>query len=93
MRHFFDDGMEDVLNALAGLSRCAYYVFAVAAYKVDDFVLNLLGHGINHVAFVYNRNDFEVVVYSHVKVRDCLCLHALSGVDNKQRTLACGDRA
>ena len=92
VRYALDDGIQDILYALARLSRCTQNVLRVAAYQVYYLVLHLVRHGAGHVNLVDDGNDFQVVVDGQIEVRDGLCLYALRGVDHQQRTLAGGYR-
>ncbi len=87
------DSLKDFGDAYASFSRRAYYLAAVAADEVDDFVLYFFGFGRIEVYLVDYRNDFEVVVDSHVEVGYGLGLYALRGVDNEECAFACGDGA
>ena len=93
MRNTLHDGIEDFVDTLARLSAGADNLRTVAAYQVYNLVLDLVGHSRRHVDLVDDGDDLEVVVDSHIEVRDGLCLHALRGVDHQQRALAGSNRA
>ena len=89
----FHYGFENFVDTHACLSRSAYNLLAFAPQQVDYLVLNFIGHGVYHVAFVYYRDNGKVVLYCHVQVRYSLRLHALRGVDDEQCAFAGGYRA
>ena len=82
------DGLQDFIDSLAGLAGGPDDFFALAPQQFDDFVLDFLGHGVGHVAFIEHGDDFQIVLDGHVEVRDGLCLHALCGVHHQQAALA-----
>ena len=82
------DGVKDFAHAFARLAAGANDVAGVAAYEVDNLVLHLVGHSRRHVNLVDDGNNLQVMVDGHIEVRDGLCLHALSGIDDEQRPLA-----
>ena len=88
MRDTCDNGIENFLDALASFARGTDDILAIAADEVDDFVLHLVGHSARHIYFVDDGNNLQVVVDSHVEVRDGLRLHTLCGIDHQQRALA-----
>ena len=59
-----------------------------AAEQVDNLVFHFFGLGGIEIDLVDNRDYLKVVVYSHVQVRDSLCLNALRGVDYQERAFA-----
>ena len=63
----------------------------LATDQVHDFVFNLLRHSRRHIYLVDDRNDFQVVLYSHIEVRDGLSLHSLSSINHQKRSLASSD--
>jgi len=92
-RDAFDDGAQDFVDAFAGASRRANDFLAFAAEEFDDFVLHLLGAGIDHVAFGEHGDDFQVVLNGHVEIADGLRLYALRGVDEQEAAFASGNAA
>ena len=92
-RHLLDDGVQDVVDPLARLPARPEDVLAVAAQQLDNLVFHLVGHGARQVDFVQHRDNFQVVVDSHIEIRDGLSLNALRRIDDEQRALAGGNRA
>ena len=88
-----DDGVEDFLDADAGLCRSEDGGTRVETDAVLDFLLDTLGLGTWQVNFVDDGHDLEVVLEREVDVRQCLRLHALCRVDNEERALARGKAA
>ena len=87
------NGAEYVGHAYACLSRCADDFLALAAEQVYYLVFDLFGIGRVEVYLVDYGNNLEVVVDSHIQVRDSLRLYALRGIHNEQSALARGYRA
>ena len=77
MRNTLDDCRKDFLDAHSRLTGSADYLFTLATEQFHDFILYLFGHGARHIAFVDNRNNFQVMLNSHIQVGDGLRLHAL----------------
>ena len=75
----------------ACLSRRPYYLLTVAAEQIDNLVFHLVGFRAVKVALVDDRNDFQVVLYRHIKVGDGLRLDALRGIHDEKRAFTCGD--
>ena len=79
---------EDVFDALSVL--CAY-VECASRVQADHGLQLFFGFfnlGSGQIDLVQNRNDFEVVVHSQVRVGKCLCLDSLRRIHDQQRTLA-----
>ena len=83
-----NNSIQDILYTKTGLARSFNDILSIATDEVDNLILNLLGHGIYHVALVHHRNNLQSVVNSHVEVRDSLRLHTLCGIHNQKSTLA-----
>jgi len=88
-----DDGLEQVMDALARLARDAHRVVGRDGQVLLDLLLDLIGMGGRQVYLVDARNDVEVGVHGQVGVGDRLGLHPLRGVHDEHRTLAGGERA
>ncbi len=87
-RDDFDDAIEEVLDALAGLAGDLQDLALVAADQLSDLVRILLGLGTRQVDLVEDRDDREVILEGQVQVRERLGLDALRSVDKEDRTLA-----
>ena len=90
-RNAFNNSTEYVFHAHACLATRTNDFLAFATKQVHDFVLDLFWHGVRHVALIDDRDDFQVVVDSHVEVTNGLSLNALSSIYNKQSTFAGGN--
>ena len=66
--YLLDDGAENVVNAFASAPRGADYILALYTEELNDFVLNLLGHGVYHVALREHGDYLQVVLDGHVEV-------------------------
>ena len=88
-----DDAVEEVLDALAGLTGDLQDLALVAADELGDLVRVLLGLGARQVNLVKDRDDREVVLERQVQVRERLGLDTLRGVDEEDRALARGQGA
>ena len=91
--HALADGIQDFLDADAGLARGVDDVVGVAADEVHDFVGHLLRHGVRQVDFVEHRNDFQVGPNGEVEVGNRLGLNTLRGIHDEQGALAGGNAA
>lgn len=88
-----DDSFKNFWDSKTCTSASVDDVGAVATDEFDDLIFDFVGHSARHVHFVEYGYDFEVVVYSLIKVGYSLCLNALSGVDDKKCAFASGDGA
>ena len=61
----------------------------VTSYQVHNLILHLIRHRTRHVNLIDYWDDFQVVVNSHVKVANRLCLNALSGINNEESAFTC----
>ena len=89
MGHSLHHRIEDILHAFSCLSAGINDVFQVAPDEVYDFVCHFFGHRIGHINLVDDRNDFEVMINSHIEIGNGLCLHSLCGIDDQQSSFAC----
>ena len=80
--------LQYILNALAGLTGSAEDILMLASDEVNDFVFHFLRHSRRHIYLVDHWNDFQVVLNSHIEVRDGLRLDTLSGIHDQERSLA-----
>ena len=92
VRNALHHGIQDVLDALAGLTAGADDVLGVTTDEVDYLVFYFVGHGRRHVNLVDDGNNLQVIVYSQIEVRDGLCLYALCGIHHQQCAFAGSDR-
>ena len=92
-RDALHDGLENLLDAGAGLARGEQDVLLPAADQVDDLVLHLVDHRRLHVDLVQHGDDLQIVPHGQVEVRDRLGLDALRRVDDQQGPFARGDGA
>ena len=88
MEYKAKDGQTYILNALAGLTGSAEDILVLASDEVNDFVFHFLRHSRRHIYLVDHWNDFQVVLNSHIEVRDGLRLDTLSGIHDQERSLA-----
>ena len=91
MRHALHNSVQNLLNAHSGAGRCADNLVTLAAQKLYDLILHLIGHGALHIALVYDRDDLQVMLNGHVEVAYGLRLNALSGINHQDCALASGD--
>ena len=91
MGNTIDHSLQDIFYALTGLTRSTKDVLVLAADEIDNLVLYLFRHSRRHVYLVDNRNDFQVVLDSHVEVGDGLRLHTLGSIHDQERSLASCD--
>ena len=91
MRDALNYGLEDLWYASTRLARCAKNLATVAAQKLHNLVLDLLGVGTGHINLVENGNDDQIVLNGLIEVRNGLSLNALRSIDNEQSSLACGN--
>ncbi len=88
-----DDAVEQLPHALAGFAGDAQHVGGVAADEPRDLLGVLVGFGAGKIDFVQHGDDGQIMVDGHVEVRQGLRLDALRRIDEKHRSLACGQRA
>ncbi len=88
-----NNGLEKLMDALAGLARDAHGVVCRDGQLFLDLFFDLVGVGRRQVDLVDRGHDVQVGVHGQRGVRDGLCLHALGGVDNQDRALTGCQRA
>ena len=87
-----DDGLQQVVDALAGLARYAHGVISGNGQVVLDLGLDLVGVCRGQVNLVDGGHDVQVGIHGERSVGDGLSLDALRGVDDQHRALAGGQR-
>ena len=87
-----DDGLQQVMDALAGLARYAHGVIGGNGQVVLDLGLNLVGVCRGQVNLVDGGHDVQVGIHGERSVGDGLRLDALRGVDDQHCALAGGQR-
>ena len=87
-----DDGLQQIVNALAGLARDAHGIIGGNRQVVLDLGLNLVGMGRGQVDLVDGGHNVQIGVHGERRVGDGLCLDTLSGVDDEHRALTSGQR-
>ena len=87
-RHLVDHGLQQLLDALAGLRRDPQDVVGIAVEEVGELLRALVGLGGGQVDLVEGGHDHEPGVARQVEVRERLGLEALRGVDQQDRALA-----
>jgi hypothetical protein len=92
-RHAGDHGLQDLVDAHAGLGRAGDGVGGVDADHVLDLGLGVVGVGLRQVHLVEHRHHFHAQVERGVAVGHRLRLDALAGVDHQQRAFAGRQRA
>ena len=85
-----DDGLQEVVDALARLAGDAHGVVCRDGKVLLDLLLDLVGVGARKVDLVDGRDDVQVGIHGQVGIGDRLGLHALGGVHDKDRALARG---
>ena len=90
---FFDDGVEDLVDALSAFGGDGDGLGGVDAGHVLDFFLDAEGVGGGQVDFRQGGDDFQPEVGGGVAGGDGLGLDALRGVDQQERAFAGGERA
>ncbi len=74
---------EDVIDTQARLTAGPDDLLTLAAKELDDLILDLFGHSAWQVDLIDDRYDLEVMLESHIEIRNRLCLNTLSCVDDK----------
>ena len=87
-----DNGLEQLMDAVARLARDAHSVVAGNGEAFLDLVLGALDIGRRQVDLVDCREDLKAGVHGEKGVGHRLRLDALRGVDHEHRALACGKR-
>jgi hypothetical protein len=85
--HARDHGLEDLIDAFAGLGRAGNGVAGIDADHILDFGLGVFRIGLRQVHLVQHRHDFDVQLEGGVAIGHRLRLDALAGVDHQQRAL------
>ena len=88
-----DDGLKQIVNALARLTGDAHGIVGRNRQVVLDLGLDLVGMGRGQVDLVDGRHNVQIGVHGERRVRDGLRLDALRGVDNEHRALTGCQRA
>ena len=88
-----DDGLQQIVNALAGLARDAHGIIGGNRQVVLDLGLNLVGMGRGQVDLVDGGHNVQIGVHGERRVGNGLRLDALRGVDNEYRALTGCQRA
>ena len=92
-RDALHDGLEQLVDAEAGLSGREDRVVGGDLQAIFDFRAHALGVGSGQVDLVDGGDDLEVGVHGEQRVGNRLRLDALRGVDDEHRALAGGKRA
>ena len=82
------DGFENAWDALARLRTDEERAGSVEPDRRFDLFAHPFGFRRGQVNLVDHRDDFQAVVESQVRVRQCLGLHPLGSIDDKQRSFA-----
>jgi hypothetical protein len=93
LRHAAHDGLQDVVNAEAGLAGGEHGVVGRDGEDVLDLPAGLLGPRGRQVDLVDDRDDLEPLVHRERRVGDGLGLDALGSVNQQDGALAGGQRA
>ena len=91
-RHLGDDGLQDLVDAHAGLGRTRDGLGRVDADHVLDLQLRVIRVGLRQIHLVQHRHHLHAQIERGVAVGDGLRLYALTGIDHQQRALASGER-
>ena len=87
-----DNGLQQIMDALAGLARDAHGIIGRDRQVILDLGLNLIGMGRGQVDLVDGGHNVQIGVHGERRVGDGLCLDTLSGVDDEHRALTSGQR-
>jgi hypothetical protein len=87
-RDALDDGVEELVDALAGLGRHPQHGLGGDAEHLLDLSGVLVGLGGRQVDLVERGHDLEVVLEGEVAIGERLGLEPLGGVDDEDRALA-----
>ena len=87
-----DNGLQQVMDALAGLARHAYGIVGRNCQVVLNLGLNLVGVCRRQIDLVDSRHDVQIGIHGERSVGDGLSLDALRGVDDQHCALAGGQR-
>ena len=66
MRNTIDNSLKNIFYTLTGLTRRTEDVFTLATNEINDFVFYLLRHSRRHIYLVDDRNNLQVMIYSHI---------------------------
>ena len=83
MRYTLDDRCQYLFHTHTGLTGRTDNFIPLTSQQLYDLVFHLFGHGTCHIALVNDRNDFKIVLNSHIKIRDGLCLDSLRRIHNE----------
>ena len=81
MRHSLYNCSKHFVDALTGFTRRAQNILTFASNKLYNLILHLVWHCARHVYLVEHGDNFQIVLDSHIEVRDSLCLHTLCSID------------
>ena len=90
-RQVLDDGLKDLLDALAGFRRTVLDQAAVKAEILLDLQGDLFRFGGGEIDLVDHRDDLEIVFHGQIEIGQGLRLDPLGGVDEEQGAFAGGE--
>ncbi len=87
-RHLGNHGLQDLVDAHAGLGRAGNGIAGIDADDVLDLGLGVVGVGLRQIHLVENGRHLHAEIQRGIAVGHGLCLYALRGVHHQQRSLA-----
>ena len=76
----FDYRLKNLFYAHAGFSRCTDNIFTLTPQQVDNFIFHFFRHSTRHITLIHYRNNLQVMLQCHIKIRNGLCLHSLRSI-------------
>ena len=87
-----DNGLQQIVDALAGLARDTHGIIGRNRQVILDLGLDLIGMGRGQVDLVDGRHNVQIGVHGERRIGDGLRLDTLGGIDDEHRALAGGQR-
>ena len=88
-RYFRYDCFQYIFNTNTGFRTAEHCVRSINTDNVFNFFFNMVRVSTGKVNFIYNGDNFQVVVQSQVYVSQSLCFNTLGRVNYEQRTFTC----
>ena len=87
-RYFRYDCFQHIFNTNTSFRTAKYSVRSINTNYIFYFFFNMVRVSTGKVNFIYNRNNFQIVVQRQVNVSQSLCFNTLGRVNYQERTFA-----
>jgi len=87
-----DNSVKYNINTISCFTTGFNNIIFRTTYQVNNLVFYLKWHCIFKVHLIQDRDNFQVMFYSHIEIGNCLCLYALSCINDQEGSFACSYR-